>query len=96
MKTKGKVTVPDLLTDAESTRDSELFTPSDTGADVNDFLSFGLCGLGYLTCMLTEEDLRKKRSDSSLIFPSNRNHLEVIGSNMSNSLTFDESHSSRT
>jgi hypothetical protein len=46
--------------------------------------------------MLTEEDLRKKRSDSSPIFPFNRNHLDVIGSNMSNSLTFDESHSSRT
>jgi hypothetical protein len=49
MKTRGKVTVPDLLKDADSTQDSKMFTLGDTGADVNDFLSFGFCGLGYLT-----------------------------------------------
>lgn len=96
MKTKGEVKVTDVSVGAENTRDSEVFTTSGIGTDFKDFLSFGLCGLRYMTCMLTEEDQREKRIDSSPILNSNRNHMEVIGSNLSSSSSLEESHSSRT
>lgn len=84
----------DDLTNTDSTKDSIFPTPVGS-AEVHDYLSVGLCGLGFLTCMLSEEDIRKKLPVSSTSLTSQRKHLEDVGSSISTSFMSDESHSDK-